>query len=262
MLAPIPKPALNKSPMEKQHILSEIRRTAQANGGVPLGRERFARETGIKYHDWIGKVWARWGDALREAGFEPNKLQTAYDDDLLIEKFIGLTRELGRFPVYAELRMKARSDPSFPAHNTFARLGSKPQIVPKILAYCERLVGYEDIVALCTNLAAGQQPRESEDNEKSEDAATTKEGYVYMGLLKLGREKRYKIGKSVFVKRRTDQISLQLPEDLELVHAIRTDDAHGIESYWHRRFAPKNTKGEWFSLSREDVQAFKRRKFM
>jgi hypothetical protein len=87
----------------------------------------------------------------------------------------------------------------------------------------------------------------------------TKEGYVYIGLLKLGREKRYKIGKAVLVERRTDQISLQLPEDLELVHAIRTD-AYGIEDYWHRRFATKNTKGEWFSLSRQDVEAFKRRR--
>jgi hypothetical protein len=83
-----------------------------------------------------------------------------------------------------------------------------------------------------------------------------------MGLLKIGREKRYKIGKAVLVERRADQISLQLPEDLELVHAIRTDDAYGIEDYWHRRFETKNTKGEWFSLSRQDVEAFKRRKFM
>lgn len=55
--------------MEKQHILNEIRRTAKANGGDPLGRERFLTDTGIKQSDWYGKYWIRWGDAVREAGF-------------------------------------------------------------------------------------------------------------------------------------------------------------------------------------------------
>ena len=31
----------------------------------------------------------------------------------------------------------------------------------------------------------------------TDGSATTTEGYVYMGLLKLGREKRYKIGKQI-----------------------------------------------------------------
>jgi hypothetical protein len=57
---------------------------------VPLGIARFNRETGIKMSDWRGKIWARWGDALREAGFLPNQLQTAYDEAMLIEKFIGI----------------------------------------------------------------------------------------------------------------------------------------------------------------------------
>jgi hypothetical protein len=249
--------------MNKEHILSEIKRTAEANGGVPLGRERFFRETGIKDSAWHGTIWVRWSDALREAGFEPNKLQTAYNDDILIEKFIGLARELGHFPVYAEIRMKAHNEDGFPAHNTFARLGSKEQIAAKILDYCKAHAGYEDMIALCSPIAEHQQSQEPEsDASPINSAATTKEGYVYLGLLKLGREKRYKIGKAVLVERRRDQISLQLPEDLDLVHAINTDDAYGIEEYWHQRFAAKNTKGEWFSLSREDVQAFKRRKFM
>lgn len=72
--------------MKKDYILQEIRRTAKENGGVPLGRQRFSHETGIKQSDWLGKFWARWGDALREAGFAPNQLQGAFDETLLLEK--------------------------------------------------------------------------------------------------------------------------------------------------------------------------------
>lgn len=52
------------------------------------------------------------------------------------------------------------------------------------------------------------------------------------------------------------------PEDLELIHAISTDDAHGIEAYWHKRFAEKRRGGEWFELSADDVRVFQRRRFM
>jgi hypothetical protein len=60
----------------------------------------------------MGKIWARWGDARREAGFKPNQLQSAYSEYVLIEKFISLARELGHFPVATEVKMKARSDDS------------------------------------------------------------------------------------------------------------------------------------------------------
>jgi hypothetical protein len=252
--------------VDKQRILDEIRRTAQENGGVPLGTARFFQETGIKDSDWHGRHWARWGDALQEAGFKPNRMQTAYDDDILIERFVDLIRELGHFPVRGELKLKARSDSSFPSHNAFARLGSKQQLAAKVQSYCSKRVGYEDVATLCLATMAlpvmHRNPEDSDDGSTIDSKVDTKEGYVYMGLLKLGREKRYKIGKAVLVERRTDQISQQLPENLELVHAIRTDDAYGIEDYWHRRFTTKNTKGEWFSLSRHDVEAFKRRKFI
>jgi hypothetical protein len=59
--------------MKKQEILDEIKRTAAANGGKPPGSRTFATETGIQESEWLGKHWARWGDAVHEAGLVPNQ---------------------------------------------------------------------------------------------------------------------------------------------------------------------------------------------
>ncbi len=65
--------------MTKEHILAEIRRTALANGGTPLGRARFFAETGIREADWLGRFWIRWSEAISEAGFSPNRLLKSGD---------------------------------------------------------------------------------------------------------------------------------------------------------------------------------------
>jgi hypothetical protein len=110
----------------KAHILDEIERTAEANGGRALGRQRFYAETGIKETDRSGKYWVRWSDALREAGYAPNQFQLAYDEQFLLKELAAFVQELGHFPVIAELKLRARQDPEFPSHNTFARFGGKP----------------------------------------------------------------------------------------------------------------------------------------
>ena len=121
--------------MDKQAILNEIRRTASENGGTPLGRGKFLQETGIKEADWSGKFWIRRGDAVREAGFEPNQLQSAYGDEFLIKKFIELGREIGHFSVTTERQMKARIDDSFPS--------SKNQISLQLPEDLELITPYE-----------------------------------------------------------------------------------------------------------------------
>ena len=238
--------------MEKRHILAEIKRTAEANGGSPLGKERFCAETGIKEGDWFGKHWARWGDALKEAGFQPNRLQAAFTSEFLLEKLAGLVRELGHFPVPAELRLKARRDDTFPSHNTFARFGRKQGLMAALVRFCAQAGEYQDVIAICGPTA--HVTPEAEEPPKGDDNI----GFVY--LLKSGRY--YKIGRSNSVGRRERELAIQLPERAGVVHSIKTDDPVGIEAYWHSRFESKRKGGEWFALTSADVLAFRRRKFM
>jgi hypothetical protein len=62
---------------------------------------------------------------LREAGFQPNEFNAARTDEDLLNNLAVLVRELGRFPVMGEIKLKSRSDPKFPSHNTFRRFDGK-----------------------------------------------------------------------------------------------------------------------------------------
>jgi hypothetical protein len=80
------------------------------------------------------------------------------------------------------------------------------------------------------------------------------QGVVY--LLKAGPY--YKIGKSVNFSKRLDQIKLQLPYPVEVIHRIASNDITAMERYWHRKFAHRLANGEWFMLSDDEVAEFKR----
>ena len=80
--------------MEKARIISEIQRTAQGNDGKPLGTKLFQEATGIGRNDWRGIHWARWGDALSEAGFEANAFgQAPLDENSMLEAIAELARQ-------------------------------------------------------------------------------------------------------------------------------------------------------------------------
>ena len=239
--------------MNKPQILQEIKRTAAANGGVPLGLRRFESETGIGPSEWLGKYWARWGDAVREAGFLANRPTAAYDNMELLERYARGARELHRLPTDGDLRLEARITPGFPSTKTFARLGTKSEIVGQLLEYCRGHEGYDDIVRLCEEYVPRKRsgPRESPVPEEEI-------GFVY--LIKSGRF--YKIGRTNAAGRREYELGIQLPERVKEIHVIQTDDPSGIEAYWHKRFNAKRKQGEWFELDAADVRAFKRRKSM
>ncbi len=238
--------------MNRQDIINEIKRTAETNGGSPFGSRRFAVETGICESDWNGKYWARWSDALVEAGYTPNTLQSSYDDEWVIGKLVCLIRELGRFPSDADLRLKATQDKNFPSVRPFRRLGNKAELIEKTIGYCEIVSELNDVLSICRALE-GVRSEPDISSQSQQDV-----GYVY--LMKSG--KHYKIGRTAALGRREYEIRIQLPDKLTTVHTIKTDDPAGIEAYWHNRFRDRRKNGEWFELTAGDVSAFKRRKFM
>jgi hypothetical protein len=235
--------------MTKQQILAEIQRTAAANGGAPLGRERFERKTGIKESQWLGKFWASWGDAVIEAGLKVNPWNTAYPEEHLLGSFARLTRDLGRLPTTPHMRMKRRSDPTFPNDKVFERFGDRSGLVARLRTFCEQHQEFADVL----DIIGPASPPASGSSRHVPPI-----GYVY--LTKFG--KHFKIGRTNAVGRRERELAIQLPEKSKTVHVIETDDPEGIETYWHRRFAAKRGNGEWFALDTVDVAAFKRRRVM
>lgn len=239
--------------MKKETILSEIRRLAAANDGVPPGRLVLETEAGIKESAWRGVYWARWSDAVKEAGFEPNKITTAYPKEELLGTLAQLTKELGHVPTYSELRLRTRTQPGIPT--VFSRLGSKPEIIAQLLSFCQSRAEFSSVVTICEN-ALDALPKNTDID--SGEATADGDGFVY--LLKSGRH--YKIGRTNDPDRRERELGSQTVEKNIRVHSIRTDDPSGIEAYWHRRFADKRVRadGEWFALTPKDVAAFRRRK--
>lgn len=242
--------------MDKEFILSEIRRCAEENDGLPLGKSRFEAATGIRESHWSGRYWARWSDAQAEAGYTPNELSVKKHTDEELVKFLAdLTCDLGHYPSGPERSMYKRQNPNFPDPKVFSgRLGRRDEQLRRLVDYGNIHPEFSAVADICSPLI---------DVAPSENLPSTKTnaqpGYVY--LLKSGAN--YKIGRSNSLGRRTYEIALQLPERLTLVHAIETDDAVGIERYWHQRFADRRLNGEWFKLSSADVAAFKsRRRFM
>ena len=237
--------------MNRQEIISEIRRIAKECGGKAPGSQRFAAETGIRKSDWYPNLWLRWGDAIKEAGYQPNDFGSAYDTDFLIIKYIELIRELGHFPIEGELRIKKKADIDFPSHGGFSQLGSKRERVRKIIEYCQGKSEFDDIISHCSEIAESTHNKPDLINSDSD-----KIGYVY--LIRHGTRNEYKIGRTNNPIRREGEIRIELPEKVQPIHYIETDDPAGIENYWHSRFAGKRKEGEWFLLTAEDVRAFKK----
>ena len=231
----------------RDQIISEIRRIATDLDGKPPGKRQFTNITGITEGKWSGVYWARWSEALAEAGFTPNVLHQRLPSVGILESIAAFCRELGRLPTASEMRLRRRHDIDFPVHSTIENhFGSKAGLAAALRSHAAQISD--------TRLL-GMLPREILAAEPVMKAA--QDGSVY--LMKSGAH--YKIGRSDDVERRVREIGVRQPEPLTIIHTIRTDDPSGIESYWHRRFADRRANGEWFRLTISDVKVFRRRNF-
>jgi hypothetical protein len=240
----------------KAAVIRAIQQLAEENGGVPVGKERFVAETGFSDYLFQGRLWATWSDAVREAGYDPNPFGSArLDEDALLRQLADLTRKLGKLPTKAQIRMEGRGNAGFPSATTFGtRFGTKAQQAAALHAFIERSPEFADIAAMLPTVA--DEPVREPDEADNPNAAQPMPGFVY--LVRSG--KFHKIGRSNDHGRRSYEIGLQLPEKLQMVHTIETDDAVGIEHYWPERFKDRRRNGEWFLLTKADIAAFKRRR--
>lgn len=239
----------------KDEILAAIRREAATNGGVPPGMQKFEQTTGIKRHAWKGRYWARWNDALAEAGYQGREWGTNwYTDEYVTAGLAALVRQFGRFPSEAEITLHKRSNPDTIHPGVFReRLGKVAEQRAKVYEWAVTHDGWADVADIVRPLLTPSA--RTEDVAHSSRAVA---GSVY--LFRSGDF--HKIGRSNSVGRRVYEVGLQLPERVDVVHEIETDDPEGIESYWHRRFAGKRANGEWFRLTADDIAAFRRRTYM
>jgi hypothetical protein len=78
-------------------------------------------------------------------------------------------------------------------------------------------------------------------------------GYVYL----FAGPDSYKIGMSVDPARRLIEVSRQVGADLEIIHQVPSNDALRSEVLLHRKYAHARLRGEWFSLTKDEVEEFR-----
>jgi len=237
--------------LSREEILSAIREMTAAIGRPP-GRRTFVARYRVPASAFGGMYWARWSDAVRDAGLVPLTPPGEIREDFILEALAKLTRRLGRYPTQGEMRVLKLTEPEFPGVPAVVkRLGTRPEQTQRVAAWARDSPEYEDVAQLL-----GENIVDPDPNVEA-DPNSTVSGYVY-----LFRQEGffYKIGLTTNVPRRWAEIQGAAATRVDLLHYVRTDDMYGIERYWHMRFALRRRGGEWFDLSPTDVAAFRRRK--
>lgn len=207
----------------------------------------------MKKDQLLGKFWAKWNDAITEAGLQTMEFcNPRMEKETVLEAFAQLIETLKKWPTQTELLLERSRNESFPSLKVVRRVRNMPDFVSRLSEYCTA----DENLSIAAKIAAERM--EAEQVEPRLDGHAPINGYVY--IMRSGR--RYKIGRTTSPSRRHREVRLDLPDPTTLIHTIPTDDPAGIESYWHLRFSSKRVRDtEFFTLDASDVAAFERRKY-
>jgi len=137
----------------KEFILDEIRKQAQLNGNNSISLKQFCKASGIKTNQICGKYWAKWNDAVSEAGLLPNRMPVSPSRDFLCLKMAEFINELGRYPSKNELSHRAFVTNSFPHPSTFTNsLGDRFVTAKYVLDYCTHNDVYKSAAEVCNEI--------------------------------------------------------------------------------------------------------------
>lgn len=239
----------------KQEIVKSLQAHARRLGKTP-SRQAFLDHSDCSLSD-INYYWTSWNKAVLDAGLPPNEKQKAKPVSEVTEDFLLAVRHFNQIPTTQMLKILSRERRSeglnFTAHNTFNRLGaSKAERIGHALSHARQSNAWDDIIPILE--ASKFEASTGNIDEFQKDVSF---GFVYL-ITKHGGTGHYKIGKSTDSQTRIGNLQTGSSTLLQLVHEIKTDDMHGVEGYWHNRFENKLQRGEWYKLTGEDVNAFKR----
>lgn len=240
--------------LTKEEILKKLQQYAKEGGGETPSEKKFYEYAEIGIYDLKKHGWAKYGDLVDEGGLTPNKFDnTKYSHEQLCEIFIEVIREKSKWPTRGILDVKHHKDSRFPDSSTFyKKLGLTVNLAKTILEFIKDKQGYADVVNICNSVV-----ERFENISETEEQITGKVTHGWVYLFKHGHYNQYRIGQTSDLLRRGSEIRIQLPERATLVHSIETVDPVGVETYWLNRFKSKQMNGDWFNLSRTDVNEFK-----
>ena len=158
--------------LEKEEIIKELQYYAKQNGGNTPSAKNFHENTRVNIYQRM-KYWPNYNALVREAGLKPNDFdKTKYNREQLCEIFIGVIREIRKWPTRGILDVKHFNDPNFPASVTFYKqLGLTSNLAQTILGFIENKQGHNDRIRLPHGqiLCKGQRKGKGKQGQVQQD---------------------------------------------------------------------------------------------